>query len=949
MKLRATASAFALGMLAAACSQGSDIASPGATTPTTPPATGGGSTGGGTGGGTTVACPTGFTAGDPIGSITTCTLSGTLLGSTTLTNVDGLVYRLNGRVDVGVDTGADGTDPAGSVAELVIEPGVTIVGATGQDYLVVTRGSTIEAIGTADAPITFTSSMDIERQNDADSSNDLGEIFDGEWGGIVILGSAPQNRCLSGTAYGTDTCQQVIEGVSSPDALYGGDDVDDDSGTIRYVVVKHAGFELSQDNELNGIAFGGVGNSTVVEYVQVYNNADDGVEFFGGTVDAKYLVLNGNGDESIDTDNGYQGTIQHVLVNQTADRGDNITEQSSVTAASGVLPSNPLIANFTFIGTDGDEVFRSNTGSIGRLLNGVIVYENGCFAWDADAGDGDDSSFGGVGVDPSFSSVQADCGTNGAGLTDSDPETAAAVDATSVANAPNSTFNTTLPVVNTLAAQFFSGTAEQGVTATNLPAIDAAFDDTDYIGAFSDDESETDNWASGWTFGVFPTDLSCPTGTTDTATEFNGQKICVVSGVISEDTRLTRGNLYELDGRVDIGVDTGPDGTAVDGDPAILTIESGVTLFGNTGQDYLVVNRGSDIFANGTAQNPIVFTSEADLRGTQPDPDQADGEWGGIVILGSAPNNRCLSGSAYGTDTCQQRIEGVSSPDALYGGDDAGDSSGVLRYVQVKYAGFELTQDNELNGIAFGSVGDGTVVEYIQVHNNADDGVEFFGGTVNAKYLVLTGNGDESIDTDNGYQGAIQYVIVNQINDRGDNITEQSSVTAASGTLPSDPKIANFTFIGTDGDQVLRSNTGSIGRLLNGVIVYEDACFAWDADAGDGDNTSFGGVGVDPSFSSVLADCGTNGAGLTDSTPETQAAVDAAAAAPNSTFNTALPVVNTLISTFINGTAEAGVVATDLTTIDPFFDDTDYIGAVENVNDTWWQGWTCGLPDGDAC
>ena len=262
MKLRATASAFAFGMLAAACSQGSDIASPGATTPTTPPATGGGSTGGGTGGGTTVACPTGFTAGDPIGSITTCTLSGTLLGSTTLTNVDGLVYRLNGRVDVGVDTGADGTDPAGSVAELVIEPGVTIVGATGQDYLVVTRGSTIEANGTADAPITFTSSMDIERQNDADSSNDLGEIFDGEWGGIVILGSAPQNRCLSGTAYGTDTCQQVIEGVSSPDALYGGDDVDDDSGTIRYVVVKHAGFELTQDYGMNGIAFGGgnIGN-----------------------------------------------------------------------------------------------------------------------------------------------------------------------------------------------------------------------------------------------------------------------------------------------------------------------------------------------------------------------------------------------------------------------------------------------------------------------------------------------------------------------------------------------------------------------------------------------------------------------------------------------------------------------------------------------------------------
>ena len=77
--------------------------------------------------------------------------------------------------------------------------------------------------------------------------------------------------------------------------------------------------------------------------------------------------------------------------------------------------------------------------------------------------------------------------------------------------------------------------------------------------------------------------------------------------------------------------------------------------------------------------------------------------------------------------------------------------------------------------------------------------------------------------------------------------------------------------------------------------------------------------------------------------------MDAAAAAPNNTFNTSLPVVNTLISRFVNGATESAATATDLTAIDPFFDDTDYIGAVENANDTWWQGWTCGLPNGDAC
>ena len=176
MKLQATASAFALSLVVAACSQGGSVASPGTTAPTSPPVGGGGSSGGG--GSATASCPTGFSEGDPIGSITTCLLTGTLLGTTTLTNVDDVVYRLNGRVDVGVDTGADGTDAAGSVASLVIEPGVTIVGATGQDYLVVTRGSTIEATGSATQPITFTSALDIERQNDGDTSNDLGENFD---------------------------------------------------------------------------------------------------------------------------------------------------------------------------------------------------------------------------------------------------------------------------------------------------------------------------------------------------------------------------------------------------------------------------------------------------------------------------------------------------------------------------------------------------------------------------------------------------------------------------------------------------------------------------------------------------------------------------------------------------------------------------------------------------
>ena len=951
MTFRTTASSLVL-LFAAACSQGSNIASPGATGPTTPPPTGGGGGNGG-GGSTGASCPAGFAQGDPVGGLTTCDVSGTLLANTTLPYVDGVAYRIAGRLNVGVDTGANGTASSGTAVDLTIEPGVILFGSSGSDFVVVNRGSRIIADGTEAQPIIFTSEADLERRADADPANDLGRNNDAEWGGMVLLGSAPINRCITGSLYGTDSCEQVIEGVSAPNAVYGGDDFDDDSGILRYVQVKFAGFEVSPGNELNGISFGGVGDSTIVDYVQVYNNSDDGVEFFGGTVNAKHLVLVGNDDESIDTDNGYQGGIQYALVWQTPGRGDNVTEQSSVAAAYATLPSNPKIANFTFIGDNADEVFKSNSGSIGQLTNGVIVYNGECIDWDVTAGDGDNTVWAGVGADPSFQSVLFDCGNGGGGLTDDTPETPAAVAA--VQADANNVYDLTDPanVANSLSAMFFPGTVEQGMVAFGAEStIDASFDDVDYVGAFGDNESPTDNWATGWTFGLLE-DPTCPTGTSDSGTDIDGQNVCILTGGdLTEDLTLTRGNIYELDGRLNVGIDVGADGTAAGGDPAVLNIEAGVTIFGNSGADFLVVNRGSRINAQGTATNPIIFTSEADLLGTQPNAADADGEWGGLVILGRAPINRCITGSAYGTDSCEQTIEGVSNPNAVYGGSLDTDSSGTLRYVQVKYAGFEVSPGNELNGISFGGVGDGTTVEYVQVHNNSDDGVEFFGGTVNARYLVLTGNDDESIDTDNGYQGAIQFAIVEQTPGRGDNVTEQSSVAAAYATLPSNPKIANFTFIGDNADEVFKSNSGSIGQLTNGVIVYNGECIDWDVTAGDGDNTVWAGVGADPSFQSVLFDCGNGGGGLTDDTPETPAAVAAVQADANNVYDLTDPanVANSLIGDFINGPTETAVTAFgDESSIDPFFMNVDYIGAVENANDTWWQGWACGIGTNEPC
>ena len=922
MKFRNTFTALALIMSAAACTQGSDIASPGATNPGTP--TGGGSTPTPTpGGGGTAACPSGFSELTGVGGFTVCEIAGVYTTNLNVPFVSGVAYRLNGRVDIGIDTGADGNLAGGDEATLSIEPGVILFGADGDDHLVVNRGSRIEAEGNSTNPIIFTSENDLVRR-DADPSDNGGSAI-GEWGGLVILGQAPINRCaLAGATPGTNDCENAIEGVENPNANYGGDLTGDNSGTLRYTQVRYAGEELDTGNELNGISFGGVGDGTTVDFLQVHNNSDDGVEFFGGNVNVKHLVLTGNDDDSIDTDNGYQGNIQFAVVVQRDDGGDNMVEASSV--APGAMPaSDATISNFTFVnlGNTSGNGLRHNTGTIGTYMNGVVLEPNQCLRYETSAGDGV-AGFT-AGADPQYQSVLFDCGN---GLARDDTATAAAAVAADANNVVGP---------SSLASGVLPGANEAAITPTDPTGLDTFFDAVTYIGAFAPTETETNNWASGWTFATFP-DPVCPNGTTDSGSDLDGLNVCNVSGQITGDVRLTRGNYYQLVDRVDVGVDVGADGMLAGGDPASLTIESGVTVFGDDGDDHLVVNRGSQIFSNGTADNPVIFTSQADLSGSQADPVNAIGEWGGLVILGRAPINRCaLAGATPGTNDCENAIEGVENPNANYGGDLTGDNSGTLRYTQVRYAGEELDTGNELNGISFGGVGDGTTVDFLQVHNNSDDGVEFFGGNVNVKHLVLTGNDDDSIDTDNGYQGNIQFAIVTQRDAGGDNMVEASSV--APGAVPaSDATISNFTFVntGNTSGNGIRLNTGTIGTYVNGVVVEQNECLRYQDSAGDG--TVGFTAGADPAFQSVLFDCG---AGLSRDDTVTAAAAVAADANNVETMNS--------LSGVTNGTTETGVTAVDPSTLDPWFDAVDYIGAVENTTDTWYQGWSCGVPGSDDC
>ncbi len=182
---------------------------------------------------------------------------------------------------------------------------------------------------------------------------------------------------------------------------------------------------------------------------------------------------------------------------------------------------------------------------------------------------------------------------------------------------------------------------------------------------------------------------------------------------------------------------------------ATLTIEAGTLIKGDkASRATLVINRGGKINAVGTADKPIVFTSN------QPAGARAAGDWGGIVILGRAPNNQ-------GADT---PIEGITATTDVaktsHGGTDPADNSGTLKYVRIEFAGVPLSPDNEINGLTLGSVGTGTTLDYIEVYRSGDDGFEFFGGTVNAKHLLSIGTLDDDFDTDFGYSGKIQFALV---------------------------------------------------------------------------------------------------------------------------------------------------------------------------------------------
>lgn len=227
---------------------------------------------------------------------------------------------------------------------------------------------------------------------------------------------------------------------------------------------------------------------------------------------------------------------------------------------------------------------------------------------------------------------------------------------------------------------------------------------------------------------------------------------------------------------------------------ATLNIQPGTVILGSQAdQGTLAVLPDGTINANGTEDLPIVFTSELPVG------ERGPGDWGGLVISGNAP----VSGG--------QRVgEGNSGN---YGGDDPADSSGVLRYVRVEFAGIRFSEQNELNGIALQGVGTGTVLEHLQVHHNNDDGIEFFGGTAQAEYVLITDANDDSLDWTFGWQGKLQHFVAIQRSLENDHGIEADNDEDDFDAEPrSDPTIYNATFVGNGPIQGASEENGWLFR-----------------------------------------------------------------------------------------------------------------------------------------
>ncbi len=440
--------------------------------------------------------------------------------------------------------------------------------------------------------------------------------------------------------------------------------------------------------------------------------------------------------------------------------------------------------------------------------------------------------------------------------------------------------------------------------------------------------------------------ITDPQGLTDEGTITGPEgtwRVCATPLRFNASSTLPRlpGLLYRLPGQVDIGTDGGAAPDASDGRSdtnVTLTIEPGVILYAS-GAAFLNATRGNRLNAVGTSARPIIFTSRDNVLGLNNA--NSSGQWGGVVLSGRAPVTDCFQpGATPGTVACERQVEGAANP-AFFGGATPADNSGTLRFVQIRYSGFVLSGDSELQSLTTGGTGTGTQLSDIQSVNSSDDGVEFFGGFVNMKRLIVAGAEDDGLDTDTGVKANLQFVIVAQRTGVGDGVIEADSTNGLEDQLPrQNTTVANATLIQRrDNAQSVRIRGGADYGLYNTLV--------WDASAAgtpclridDQETVRAADAGLDDvgpvRFNSVAFQCATlaraGGDGVT--VAQTEGFVDAGVG-NNKSFT------NTLVNGYLNGANENSFATIfDVTTLGSFFEAVTFIGAVGATD--WTQAWTC--------
>ncbi|MCC6725990.1 MAG: PKD domain-containing protein [Saprospiraceae bacterium] len=742
-------------------------------------------------------------------------------------------------------------------ATLTIEPGTIIKGDAAA--LIIQRGSKIIAEGTAEQPIVFT------------SNKPAGQRAPGDWGGIVMLGKAPIN---------VPAGEATVEGGCSL-ALYGGTDAADNSGTLRYVRIEFAGIPFQPNNELNSLTFGGVGSGTTIEHVQTSYGGDDAFEWFGGTVNGKWIVAYKTVDDMFDTDFGYQGKNQWVLgvsdpsiadvsgsngfesdndaqgttngpktnptfsnvsifgplqtpsttINTNFKRGNHIRRCSYLDAFNSVFTGFPtglrIESSCTVDGyLNGTDVFLKNNVYAGMTTlvdstattfqsvktklqtdNTILANVSDVMATDPfnatnpnylpmsgspllsgsdftapELNDGffTATSYRGAFGDNNwtacwceFDPINANYET--AGLNYKPLATITASGATTFCTGGSVTLSApdglsylwsngaTTQTITVNAAGSYTVTVSNSrgctavsdattVTVNPNPTADFTFSVNGSTVVFQNTSTGANTYT--WNFGdnttstaaslshtyaaagnytvclTAKTTAGCPNEICKTINGVQAPTVTIVGESITANTTWTKNKIYVLQ-----------NGCLYVREGATLTIEPGTVIRGEGAA--LIIQRGAQLIAEGTPTQPIVFTSN------KPVGQRAPGDWGGIVLLGKAPIN---------VPAGEATVEGGCS-EAFYGGTDAADNSGTLRYVRIEFAGIPFQPNNELNSLTLGGVGTGTIIEHVQSSYGGDDAYEWFGGTVNGKFLVTFRTVDDMFDTDFGYQGKKQWVL----------------------------------------------------------------------------------------------------------------------------------------------------------------------------------------------